>query len=87
MISRHWRGLAKREEADNYIRHLEDETFPQLARLAGFISATVLRRPVPQGTEFLIVTTWESIDAIGSLRASRWRRPWCRTNSRAHNRP
>ena len=64
MISRHWRGLAKREEADNYIRHLEDETFPQLARLAGFISATVLRRPVPQGTEFLIVTTWESIDAI-----------------------
>jgi heme-degrading monooxygenase HmoA len=64
MISRQWRGVAKAQEAANYIRHLEGETFPQLARLAGFRSATVLRRPVPSGIEFLIVTTWESIDAI-----------------------
>jgi heme-degrading monooxygenase HmoA len=63
-ISRHWRGLAKAGEAANYIRHLEDETFPQLARLAGFRSATILQRPVASGVEFLIVTTWESIDAI-----------------------
>ena len=64
MISRQWRGVAKDQEAANYIRDLEGETFPQLARLAGFRSATVLRRPVPSGIEFLIVTTWESIDAI-----------------------
>jgi heme-degrading monooxygenase HmoA len=64
MISRQSRGVAKPQEAANYIRHLEDETFPQLARLAGFRSATILHRPVASGIEFLIVTTWESIDAI-----------------------
>ncbi len=63
-ISRHWRGVSKPEEADNYIRHLRSETFPQLARIEGFISASILRRSVRQGTEFLIVTTWQSIEAI-----------------------
>jgi hypothetical protein len=46
MISRQWRGVAKAQEAANYIRDLEGETFPQLARLARFTSATILRKPV-----------------------------------------
>ena len=64
MISRHWRGTARPEEADNYIRHLQQETFPQLARIEGFVSASILRREVARGVEFLIVTVWESMDAI-----------------------
>ncbi len=64
MISRHWRGVAKREEADNYIHHLQSDTFPKLARIEGFIKASILRKPVGEGTEFLIVTTWQSMEAI-----------------------
>ena len=64
MISRNWRGIARSEEADNYVRHLQRETFPELSRIAGFISATILRRPTSGGIEFLIVTTWQSMDAI-----------------------
>ena len=64
MISRNWRGLARAEEADNYVRHLQNETFPQLSRIPGFVSASILRRPLNQGVEFVIVTTWESIDSI-----------------------
>lgn len=64
MISRHWRGLAKAEHADAYVEHLQTETFPQLRKLNGFISASILRRPVPEGVEFLIVTNWTSIDEI-----------------------
>lgn len=64
MISRHWRGLAKAEHADAYVEHLQAETFPQLRKLNGFISASILRRPVPEGVEFLIVTNWISIDEI-----------------------
>ena len=64
MISRNWRGIAKLEEADNYVRHLQRETFPELSRIAGFISASILRRPASGGIEFLIVTTWQSMDAI-----------------------
>ena len=63
-ISRHWKGVAKPEEADHYIHHLRNDTFPQLARIEGFIKASVLRRSIREGTEFLVVTTWESIEAI-----------------------
>lgn len=67
MIARHWRGLAKREFADAYVDHLHQETFPQLVQLAGFHDASILRRDVPEGVEFLIVTVWKSLDAIRSF--------------------
>ena len=64
MISRHWRGLAKPSHAEVYVQYLRSETFPKLSKLPGFINASILRRNVPQGVEFLIVTTWESTGAI-----------------------
>jgi hypothetical protein len=64
MISRHWKGIAKPGFADSYVSHLNDETFPQLASLPGFIRATVLRRKVTGGTEFQIVTLWDSLSSI-----------------------
>jgi heme-degrading monooxygenase HmoA len=64
MISRHWRGIAKHGEADNYIAHLKTDTFPKLAQIDGFVSASILKRAVTLGTEFLIVTVWKSMDAI-----------------------
>jgi heme-degrading monooxygenase HmoA len=67
MISRQWRGLAKSSHADRYVEHLREETFLKLKEIQGFVSASILRRSVPNGVEFLIVTTWESIDAIHSF--------------------
>jgi len=64
MIARHWRGLAKSDRADAYIEHLRDDTFPALARLAGFIEASILRRELASGTEFLVVTIWASLESI-----------------------
>ena len=64
MISRHWRAIAKRSSADGYVSHLKAETFPQLSRIPGFFEASILRRTVPEGIEYRIVTTWESIEAI-----------------------
>ena len=64
MISRHWKGLCKRELADRYVAHLKLETFPQLANLPGFVRGTILRRIVPAGTEFQVVTLWQSLSAI-----------------------
>ena len=64
MIARHWRGLVKRERADAYIEHLQSQTLPELVQLAGFLDAKVLRRDLPQGVEFLVVTIWASLDAI-----------------------
>jgi heme-degrading monooxygenase HmoA len=64
MISRHWKGTVRRDLADRYVSHLEEETFPQLASLAGFVRATILRRDVEGGIEFQIVTLWDSLAAI-----------------------
>lgn len=64
MISRHWRALARPGEAGHYMRHLTEETFPKLSDLPGFIRASILRRELSTGTEFVIVTEWESLDAI-----------------------
>jgi heme-degrading monooxygenase HmoA len=64
VISRHWKGIAKPAEADNYVNHLRHETFPKLSNIGGFIGASILRRATDRGTEFLIVTTWRSMEAI-----------------------
>ncbi len=64
MVSRHWKGVAKPGEADNYIAHLKTDTFPKLSQIDGFVEASILTRTLAQGTEFLIVTVWESMEAI-----------------------
>jgi heme-degrading monooxygenase HmoA len=64
MISRHWTGLARKERANDYIAHLQSDTFRQIEKINGFISASILKRDLPEGVEFLIITEWESLDAI-----------------------
>jgi heme-degrading monooxygenase HmoA len=64
VISRHWNGIAKPGREQDYVRHLRTSVFPELARIPGFVRATILSRPVAAGTEFQIVTQWASLDAV-----------------------
>jgi heme-degrading monooxygenase HmoA len=64
MISRHWTGLAKKDRADDYIAHLKNETFRQLDAIDGFVEASILKRELGDGIEFLIITKWRSVEAI-----------------------
>ena len=64
MIARHWRGLVATEHADTYLHHLRTEKVPLLATLSGFVRASILRRAVDEGTEFLVLTVWESLAAV-----------------------
>jgi hypothetical protein len=64
MISRHWRGLAKADCADAYVGHLRADTFPALRKLPGFVSASILRRALPSGVEFVVITHWTSFESI-----------------------
>jgi len=70
MISRHWHGLARAEHADDYVRHLRKETFPLLEKISGFVDASILRRNVDRGVDFLIVTRWTSMEAIRQFAGS-----------------
>jgi heme-degrading monooxygenase HmoA len=71
VVSRHWRGLAKPAFAEAYVDHLKSETFPAIRQLPGFLNASILRRTVPEGVEFLVVTDWASLDAIRAFAGHR----------------
>jgi heme-degrading monooxygenase HmoA len=64
VISRQWRGLAHVNQAEVYEEHLRSHTFPALKEIPGFIDASILRRRIERGVEFLIVTRWASMEAI-----------------------
>ena len=64
MIARHWRGLAKAARADDYVAHLRAQTLPRLLEMPGFAGAEILRRDTMRGTEFVVITRWQSLEAI-----------------------
>jgi heme-degrading monooxygenase HmoA len=64
MIQRHWKAVARAGEVESYIRHLQTKTFPHLSGIPGFIKAIILKRQLDNGVKFLIITTWERIEAI-----------------------
>jgi heme-degrading monooxygenase HmoA len=64
MISRHWIGTVKRDKENEYITHLDSTVMPNLSKVDGMKNAYYLKRHVREGVEFLIVTEWDSIDAI-----------------------
>jgi len=67
VISRQWRGLAHPNRAQDYVDHLRTVTFPALRKIHGFVDASILSRPLGAGVEFLIVTRWDSMDAIAKF--------------------
>jgi len=59
--------LAHPQRARDYVKHLRTETLPTLRKTLGFVDASILSRPLGAGVEFLIVTRWQSMDAIASF--------------------
>ena len=66
MIARRWRGWAGGPaDADAYVEHFERAVRPRLEASDGFVDATVERVEQDGGrTEIVVVTRWESLDAI-----------------------
>ena len=64
MIVRVWRGQTTPKNADAYLRHVTDKVLPSLLGIGGYLGARVLRREVAEGMEFLVLTQWDSWDAI-----------------------
>jgi heme-degrading monooxygenase HmoA len=64
MITRMWRGWTAADDADAYERFLRIELFPEVAKLAGFRGARILRRRAADEEEFVTLTTFESLEAV-----------------------
>ena len=65
MIARVWRGVTgDSENADKYVEHVNKNVVPQLANIKGHINIKVLRRDLEKEVEVLVITTWESMEAV-----------------------
>lgn len=64
MIARIWRGAVRREDGDAYAEYIERTGVAGYRSTAGNRGVTMLRRDVEDRCEFLILSLWESIDAV-----------------------
>jgi heme-degrading monooxygenase HmoA len=64
MIARVWRGSALPEGAEDYAEHLKTSVIPELRQINGFQGIQLLRKGSPETVEFIVLTFWESMDAI-----------------------
>lgn len=64
MIARMWRGFALAEKADEYVKHLQTSVLEELRQIDGFQGIQLMRRDSSEGVEFIVLTFWESMEAI-----------------------
>ena len=64
MIIREWRGRALPSREDEYPDHFNNTVLPHLKTLPGFKGAQLCRRRENDLLEFVVLTRWESLDAI-----------------------
>ena len=75
MIIREWRGRASWACADAYPLHFRGAVLPALRRTPGFLGACLSRRCLADRVEFLVLTRWQSLDAIRTFTAMTSTRP------------
>jgi len=64
MIIRAWRGRASRSKSDAYPGHFREAVVPELRNVPGFLGAQLSRRPEGDRVEFLVLTRWQSMEAV-----------------------
>ena len=64
ITARIWRGAVRRQDGDAYARYMAKTGLVEYRATPGNLSATMLRRDLEDRTEFVMYTTWESMDAI-----------------------
>jgi heme-degrading monooxygenase HmoA len=64
MIARIWRGVTAAEKAEQYFEYLMETGLKDYQAVPGNRGVEILRRTYEDKTEFLLISLWESYDAI-----------------------
>jgi heme-degrading monooxygenase HmoA len=64
MIARVWKATVDVSEVDAYVRHFAEHVAPALARVDGYQGSQVLCNRDAHPTDLVVVTWWNSLDAI-----------------------
>ncbi|MGD1021906.1 MAG: YciI-like protein [Candidatus Sulfotelmatobacter sp.] len=67
MILRMWKARSTAEKSDRYIQHATGTVFPALRAIEGHRGAYLLRRAVDGVVELVVLTLWESMEAVGKF--------------------
>jgi heme-degrading monooxygenase HmoA len=64
MIARTWKGATRARDAETYVEHLHRTGFAAYQKTPGNRGVLGLRRIVNDRAEFLLISLWDSEDAI-----------------------
>lgn len=64
MIARIWRGITQADKADEYLAYLQETGLKDYAATPGNRGVTVLRRVQGEHCEIMLVSLWDSMDAV-----------------------
>lgn len=64
MIARTWQGATTAQDGDAYLEYLHRAGFPEYQNTAGNRGVLALRRIVKDRAEFLLISLWDSKEAI-----------------------
>jgi hypothetical protein len=64
MVARTWRGATHVDDAEHYLDYLRKTGLAGYARTPGHRRTLTLRRIAGGRAEFLLVTLWDSMDAV-----------------------
>ena len=64
MIARMWRGVVRREDADEYTTYINETGIAEYTQTPGNRGAWMLRRDEGDRTEFVTYSLWDSLEAI-----------------------
>jgi heme-degrading monooxygenase HmoA len=67
VIARIWKGATKRADGDAYAEYMNATGMAGYRRTPGNRAALMLRRDVDDRCEFMMFSTWDSMDAITSF--------------------
>lgn len=64
MIIRTWRGATAHEDADRYVEYLRATGVREYRTTPGNLGVYLLRRPLEDRVEFLLISMWVSMEAV-----------------------
>src|SRR5262245_61007020 len=64
MIARVWSARTTAAQAPSYVEHLRTQVLPALRRVDGYGGAMLLERPSTDAVEIIVLSFWQSLDAI-----------------------
>jgi uncharacterized protein YciI/heme-degrading monooxygenase HmoA len=71
LILRMWKGRASAEKSGEYVDFVTKKIFPSLREIEGHGGAYLLRRAVDGAIEFVVLTLWESMEAVRRFAGSK----------------